>query len=274
MGNEEILGKTRRGSTVELGVDLNIFGRSGVRRNIICGLLLGTSITFMPITNQAAGRSADSIDVYAGVVTDYLFRGVSVSENKPAIQAGAEYRHSIGMYTGVFLSNVNTDPYQLPGKDGSRAELEVYAGYGQEYETLGFGWDAGLIAYRFNQNQDNFDEAYVSASFDPWKDHLSVVVKTSYDWSNKNLVLEAKGALDVGKGFELVLIPGYVNFNNKLREDYGFVTLGADTRFEIKNIIETLDLGVYYTTTDKDKRPDDNRNLVRDSWWLSLVAHF
>jgi len=244
-----------------------------VRRNIIYGLLLGTSITFMPTTNQAAG-SADSIDAYAGVVTDYLFRGVSRTENRPAIQAGAEYRHSLGMYTGVFLSNVNTDPYQRPGKDGSRAEFDIYAGYGQEYETLGFGWDAGLIAYRFNQRQDNFDEAYVSASFDPWKNHLTVVAKLSYDWSNKNLVAEAKGALDVGKGFELVLIPGYVSFDDKFQEDYGFVTLGADTSFEIKKIIETLDLGVYYTTTDKDELPDDNRNLVRDSWWLALVAHF
>lgn len=241
-----------------------------MRRNIICGLVLGSSLTIMSTMSQAA----DSIDAYAGVVTDYIFRGVSLTENRPAIQAGAEYRHSLGMYTGVFLSNVNTDPYQRPGKDGSRAEFDIYAGYGQEYETLGFGWDAGLIAYRFNQRQDNFDEAYVSASFDPWKDHLTVVAKVSYDWSNKDLVAEAKGVLDVGKGFDVYLTPGYVSLDDKAAEDYAFFTLGTSTSFEIKKVVETLDVSINYTTTDKDERPDDNRNLVRDSWWLSLVAHF
>ena len=241
-----------------------------MKRQFTRGQLLSMSFVLTPVTVQAA----DSLDAYAGLVTDYLFRGISLSENRAAIQAGAEYRHSTGMYTGAFISNVNTDPYQLPGDDGSRVELDIYAGFGQELASLGFGWDVGLIAYRYNQNQDNVDEAYVSGSFDPWKEHLSLVVKVSYDWDNKNLVTEAKGTFDVGKGFDVVLSPGYVRFDDKAAEDYGFVTLGAGTSFEIKNIIETLDLAINYTTTDKDQEPDNNRNLVRDSWWLSVVAHF
>jgi hypothetical protein len=174
---------------------------------------------------------------------------------------------------------VNTDPFQglkADGtqEDGSRAEIDIYAGFGQEVESLGFGWDVGVIAYRYNQDQDNLDEAYISGSFDPWKDHLSLVAKISYDWDNKNLVTEAKGTFDVGRGFDVILSPGYVRYDDKLAEDYGFVTLGAATSFEINNIIQTLDLGINYTTTDKDEEPDNNRNLVRDSWWLSVVGHF
>lgn len=233
-------------------------------------LLLSMGLVLMPVSSQAT----DSLDAYAGVVTDYIFRGISQTENRAAIQAGAEYRHSIGMYTGAFISNVNTDPYQAPGEDGSRVEFDLYAGFGQEVESLGFGWDVGLIAYRYNQHQDNVDEVYISGSFDPWKDNLSLVVKISYDWENKNLITEAKGTLDVGKGFDVVLSPGYVRFDDKAAEDYGFITLGVGTSFEINNIIETLDLAINYTTTDKDVEPDNNRNLVRDSWWLSVVGHF
>lgn len=243
-----------------------------MKRQLFPALLVGLSMCqlLVPTTSQAT----DSLDAYAGLVSDYIFRGISQTENRAAIQAGAEYRHSIGMYTGAFISNVNTDPYQAPADEGSRAELDVYAGFGQEVASWGFGWDVGLIAYRYNQNQDNVDEVYVSGSFDPWKDNLSVVAKVSYDWDNKNLIVEAKATFDVGRGFDIVLSPGYVRFDDKLAEDYGFVTLGAGTSFEIKNIIETLDVAINYTTTDKDEEPDNNRNLVRDSWWLSVVAHF
>jgi hypothetical protein len=83
----------------------------------------------------------------------------------------------------------------------------------------------------------------------------------------------------VGKGFDVILSPGYVRFEDKAEEDYAFITVGAGTSFEINNIIQTLDLGINYTTTDKDEWPDDNinndnRSLVRNSWWLSVVGNF
>lgn len=243
-----------------------------MKRQLVPSILISMSIGLMLV--PATSRATDSLEAYVGVVSDYIFRGISQTENRAAFQAGAEYRHSLGMYTGAFISNVNTDPYQAPADDGSRVEFDLYAGYGQEVESWGFGWDVGLIAYRYNENQDNLDEAYISGSFDPWKDRLSVVAKVSYDWDNKNLVAEAKGTFDVGKGFDVTLSPGYVKYDEKLAEDYGFVTLGAGTSFEINNIIETLDVSINYTTTDKDEEPDDNRNLVRDSWWLSVVGHF
>lgn len=231
---------------------------------------LSLGLVLMPLNLNAA----DSLDAYAGLVTDYIDRGISQTENKPAIQAGAEYRHTLGMYAGAFISNVNTDPLQEPGDDGSRVEFDVYAGYGDVIKPWGFGWDVGLIAGRYNKKQDNTDEAYISGSFDPWKDHLSLVLKFSYDWDKKDLISEAKATMDVGKGFDVYVSPGYVKYDDDAYEDYGFITVGASTSFEINNVVKTLDLAINYTTTDKDVEPDNNRDLVRDIWWLSVVGHF
>lgn len=56
-----------------------------------------------------------------GITSDYVFRGVSQTQEDPAIQGGVDLSYGIG-YAGVWASNVDF------GADDPSAEIDLYAG--------------------------------------------------------------------------------------------------------------------------------------------------
>lgn len=75
-------------------------------------------------------------------VTDYRDRGMSQSDEKPALQGSIDWTHDSGFYLGTWLSNVDFN-------DGDQAEVEwdVYGGYGWEWGGFEFDLMANWIMY-------------------------------------------------------------------------------------------------------------------------------
>lgn len=89
-----------------------------------------TSNLILGLLSLFAGRaeaqsSPSSIDVSAtiGVTSDYRFRGISLSNRRPALQGGVDIALPSGLFVGSWASTIS-----LYG--GSRAELDIYGGYG------------------------------------------------------------------------------------------------------------------------------------------------
>lgn len=91
--------------------------------------------------------------------SDYVFRGISQSDEHFAVQGGFDYAHEAsGLYVGTWASNVdfNTD---------TSVELDMHAGWTKNYGD--FGVDAGYIHYNYpGESSLNTDEIYVGGS---WK---------------------------------------------------------------------------------------------------------
>lgn len=109
----------------------------------------------------AAGAGVASaegtITANVGLTSDYVFRGISLSDNGPAIQGGFDYE-SEAWYAGVWGSNVTEG-----------MELDVYAGITPS--TGPIDWDLGIIGYFYPGADDDgaeFDyyEGKVAASHD------------------------------------------------------------------------------------------------------------
>ncbi len=64
-----------------------------------------------------------SLSGMAALTTDYRFRGLSQTQNDPAIQGTFTLSHDSGLYFGVFGSNVHF------GNDAPHLELSPYIGY-------------------------------------------------------------------------------------------------------------------------------------------------
>lgn len=60
------------------------------------------------------------------LATDYVFRGISQTDSKPAVQGSFDYKHPVGFYVGIWGSNV--DDYVSKGN----AELDLYLGFARE----------------------------------------------------------------------------------------------------------------------------------------------
>lgn len=95
----------------------------------------------------AAPASPHTFTGNAALVSDYLFRGVSQTHGKPAIQAGFDYAHSSGLYAGIWGSSISwvsdVQNRSVP------TEIDLYAGYKSTFAGGDWNYDFGLITYNY-----------------------------------------------------------------------------------------------------------------------------
>jgi uncharacterized protein (TIGR02001 family) len=64
----------------------------------------------------------------AGLFTEYIFRGISQTAGKPAVQGGFDWAHSSGFYLGTWASNISwLEDFNLYTR--SSLEWDFYGGY-------------------------------------------------------------------------------------------------------------------------------------------------
>lgn len=123
--------------------------------------LIATSL--MAVAPLAAAEGvADYFSANVALTTDYVWRGASQTDEGPAIQGGIDAALPIGLYAGVWGSNVN-----FPDVNGKTASIETdfYGGYAHDFGN-GFGADVGLIYYAYPKTDGlNWLEGYLKGSY-------------------------------------------------------------------------------------------------------------
>jgi len=112
-----------------------------------------------------AGVSHAQLSSTVTLVSDYEFRGVSLTEGDPALQASLDYAFDSGFALGAWASNLDYgDDY-----DGNY-ELDVYASYVHEI-SQSLAWGAGVTAYTYPDSEDieDFLEGYVDLTAGDWR---------------------------------------------------------------------------------------------------------
>lgn len=94
----------------------------------------------------AAEADAGTIDVSVSIVSDYRFRGWSLSGEDPAVQLDASATHETGFYAGVFASSIEAYGGDEDG-GGATVELDFYGGWGGE--LAGWQIDVGAQVYTY-----------------------------------------------------------------------------------------------------------------------------
>lgn len=110
----------------------------------------------------AAEGVADYFSANVALATDYVWRGVSQTDEGAAIQGGIDFAHPVGVYLGIWGSNVN-----FPDVNGKTANIEIdyYGGFAHDFGN-GFGADIGLIYYTYPKTDGlNWLEGYLKGSF-------------------------------------------------------------------------------------------------------------
>lgn len=71
---------------------------------------------------DSSEASAFEISANVAVVSDYRFRGLSLSDRDPAVQGGIDITHESGLFVGTWASSI-------ADYGGSNVELDIYGGY-------------------------------------------------------------------------------------------------------------------------------------------------
>lgn len=199
----------------------------------------------------ATSASVATAEISANVTlaSDYVWRGISQTQNTGAIQGGFDYEHKSGFYAGAWASNVD---FTDAGAPDAQMELDLYAGYGFDI-TEELSADVGVLKYTYpGGNGGNFTETYANLSYkgftlgyaasgtitaDESTDYISVSYETE---------LPAEVGLSVSYGIYDYKDATFTDSDGSTEDDYSNWSLGLSKSFF------GLDFGLTYTDTDLD----------------------
>ena len=127
---------------------------------------------------QPADDPGVSIAGNVTLVSDYLFRGISQTWGRPALQFAIEASHTNGLYGGFFGSNVSDKMYS-----DAQVELDIYGGKRGKMPGVfsALDYDLGLI-YVYYPGAD-YDQAKFENRYDPSKFNTAeLYASLNYKW--------------------------------------------------------------------------------------------
>jgi uncharacterized protein (TIGR02001 family) len=247
---------------------------TSIRGLVAATLLAGTALAAVPaFADETSPPSDITVSGYVTGVSDYRFRGLSLSAGDPAIQGSVNVNHSSGFYVGAWASSLeDTAVY------GS-TELDVYAGWTGEV-TSGLTADVGLLYYVYpggHIGDANVFEPYASLS--TTMGPVSAKVGVAYAWKQDSLGGDDNLYLFTDLGFAIPETP--ISFSGHLGYTDGALSpkllTGVSTKGGVDysigatyNITPKLALGVSYVGVDGASINDFSDDAVVASLKLSF----
>lgn len=141
--------------------------------------------------------SAHTVTSNIGLFSDYLYRGISQTNAKPAIQGGFDYAHSSGLYAGVWGSSISwlTDSPAITGATNSQLELDTYFGFKNSFAG-DFTYDMGFLRYNYPASYNPIPAGSAKADTDEIYGALGykfVTAKLSYSLGDTFGIAQARG---------------------------------------------------------------------------------
>jgi uncharacterized protein (TIGR02001 family) len=140
-------------------------------------VLVAAGLAGLPFVYGAALAEETPEHSFTGkvaVYSEYEYRGISQTSEKPALQLNLDYAHKSGLYVGTFLSNIKwlKDIAESAGTSTSaNLEWDIYGGY--KFEAVK-DWtvDLGYLHYEYPRSSEfdpkpNTDEVYAGVTYGP-----------------------------------------------------------------------------------------------------------
>lgn len=164
--------------------------------------------------------------------TDYIWRGYSKSDGKPAFQANIDYTFSKGLYVGAYGSTVNfaDQGYQ----DRSNLEFIPYAGYAYKLSNdwrFNAEWARYIYDGKIFGQVVDYNLFYFYTHF---RDLLTANVnfsENSYQQNHMSYSFEVTGRYPISNALELSTLLGYNNQKKVLTYDYLYWNAGMTLHF-------------------------------------------
>ena len=171
------------------------------------------------------------------LTSDYVFRGVTQTNYKPALQGGLDYAFGdSGWYVGAWASNVDfNDP------DGPDLELDVYVGWNHDL-TDEWNLDVMLNRYNYLGEDDDFGDGDYNELITAlaWNEMITFTLGYTndvYALDETGWYYGLGGSWEVGNGFTLDAGVGYSTFDDETEiEDYTDWNIGVSRDFGPINI--------------------------------------
>ena len=214
------------------------------------------------------------------LTSEYLYRGIAQSNNRPAIQGGFDYVSPIGFYVGNWNSSITWISDTGTGASGG-IEMDLYGGYRQSFGD--FSFDVGTLYYYY---PGNYTAAWKDAFDNP--STLEVYGSVGYKWISlkysramQNLFgnvgskgsgyYEANGTFDLGGGFGLTAHAGHQQVKKNYNAAY------SDYKLGVTKDLGYATVGLAYSMTTAHKEfyfNSVNGDTGKNRWVLNVTKTF
>ena len=237
-----------------------------MRKSLVTIAVLGTLALPTAAFAADAAPAAEAAPAYTvsynvGLFSQYIFRGLTQTAEKPALQGGVDFSHASGLYVGAWGSNISWLE-DASAYTSSSLELDVYGGYRNTIGETGLGYDVGVLQYIYPGHNltanltANTTELYGALSYKWLQAKFSSVVSddafgsedgtgTYYAELNANIPL-------ADSGITANLHIGRQKFDGQVLDAASTYTdwkIGAT-----KSFANGVNVGAYYTDTDAKNR--------------------
>ncbi len=172
----------------------------------------------------------------AAATSEYMFRGISQTDDHPAIQVGAGYSWSNGLYVGGWASNVDFGA----ADQETDAEIDTFVGWNGDLGATNL--DVQLVRYNYVGEPSNVDYAYneligkltfaenYTATLGYTNDFLNTSTDSIYAGFGGNWEVGGGVNLTAGLGYTTVEGPedGYLDYSVGANRDFGPVNIGLN----------------------------------------------
>jgi uncharacterized protein (TIGR02001 family) len=230
-----------------------------------------------------AGVSADTGSTAAwshstnlGLYSQYVFRGLTQTNEKPALQGGFDIAHVSGLYAGLWASNISWISDATPAASAS-LEADLYAGYKQTFNDYLSG-EVGLLHYAYpgsypaGSTKADTNELYFGL------DAKWMTLRYSYALGNTFGTPDTRGSSYIDLNANHELFAGLTGVAHLGRQRYTGSNAGklsyTDWKLGLTRDFSGYLLGLFYTGSNASETgyTVNGINLGRDHLVLS-VAH-
>jgi uncharacterized protein (TIGR02001 family) len=181
--------------------------------------------------------------------SDYVWRGYSQNDSKPAISGSFDYGHASGFYAGTWASNVDF------GDDAS-IEIDIYAGFGSDIGDTGISYDVGVLRYIYPGEDYNWNEYYASLGYSYFS--AGVAYTSDVYGSDETATYYSLGFdYDLPMGVALSAGYGYYDYDDDYSENDP-----TDYRIGLSTELVGFGWDLTYTDTDSDGEDEYSKDLA------------
>jgi uncharacterized protein (TIGR02001 family) len=226
------------------------------------------TLATVALVTATGGAMANDIEGNVTLASDYVYRGVSQTDNGAAIQGGFDYAHDfepVSLYVGAWGSNIDSDFFP----QDPVMELDIYTGLTGEVGE--FGYDVGWLRYFYPSGSiNNTSEWHAGGS---WK-WFGATVYYSKDWFGTD---DSAGRFEGTFDYDL---PYEISLSASVANNYGD---GVEAFFDDSYVDWTLgvskswmgvDWAATYTDTDISSSDCGDPDLCDSTFVVSMSKSF
>lgn len=219
-------------------------------KKTMTSLLVASSLYLAaPLVHAEGALDAENFSANVALTSDYIFRGISLSNNDPAVSGGFDWGYN-GLYLGTWASSITTvhdESFEIDYYGGYASEINGIA-YSLDYIYYDYPGDSGipsdLAYYEFGGSLGYTFAGALAPTFGVSLMHSP----DFYAETGKATAIEGSFALSLAEGFGLGIYYGNQDLEKSEYGINGYNYYGAS----LSKSVGKFDLSVGYADTDSD----------------------